>query len=181
MNKWIGSGNDTLCKDPKRLNEALLENADTVVDYITYETYNKGYTPKFPVTNSTIWHKIDRNDYGRCYTAKPTKEIIAEGIEDVYIRTKTNVRVYFHTPGLIRTNRQVYFTDIRMNKEHTFNGFHEVVHLLPNRDGFGCNPTDPTIYSKDLCTEELVTRVSKNKSVSRHRLVSLRFNGISSK
>ena len=111
------------------------------------------------MTNTTIWHKIDRNSHGRCYTATPTKEIIEEGIEDIYIRFKTDVRVYFHTPGYIRTNRQVLYIDLGVDKEHTFNGFHEVVHLLPNKEGFGCDPTDPKIYSKDLCTEELVEKV----------------------
>ena len=103
--KWVGSSGSSLCQDPKKLNEAIIENANTLVDYIQFETFSKGMGERIPSANSTIWTHIDRSTFGRCYTAKPTKEMIRQGIEDAYIRTKTNARVYIHPPGYMRTHK----------------------------------------------------------------------------
>ena len=157
--KWVGSGS-LLCQDPKKLNEAIIENADALVDYIQFETYNKGKGERIPITNSTIWAHIDRINHGRCYTAKPTKEIIRQGIEDVYIRTKTNARVYVHSPGYIRTHRQVIYVDLGIGKEITVNVEHEVLNLLPRKKQY-CN--ESANYLRDVCAEEKVAEMSMAK------------------
>ena len=64
--QWISFSGPELCQDPKKFNEALIQNEQTLVDYIQYDTFDQGMGDQIPLTNSTIWTKIDRNQFGRC-------------------------------------------------------------------------------------------------------------------
>ena len=59
--------------------------------------------------------------------------------------------MYFHTPGYIRTNRQVIYMDIYLKEKLTIDAEHEILNLLPRKHHFECN--DTKLHNKDLCTE----------------------------
>ena len=68
----------------------------------------------------TFWEKVafkvlsplDRQTYGRCFTALPTPEMVSYGIKWVYIYGTTEIGVYVHSPGkviLIKSYARILF------------------------------------------------------------------------
>ena len=42
---------------------------------------------------------VDEPFYGRCYTLKPTTEMLSKGIKEIIIKYLEDMTILFHTPG----------------------------------------------------------------------------------
>ena len=76
---------------------------------------------------------MDRQTYGRCYTALPTQEMMSYGIKWVKIYGVTEIGVYVHSPGLLETTRKTHKLIIKPGEYITFEIYHEVYEMLEYR------------------------------------------------
>ena len=154
--KYYRNGNwaTSNCTDPAALFESLVVQPHDLIENITYGFYDKPTSgavivkPEFP---NDVLSYIDRQSYGRCYVAKPTHEMIRNGIEWIRIYGKASISVNINSPGLLEDRRTSNLkVDIGSFKDYQIN--HEVHDLLevnekPCNDTFG--------YDKDYCEQEL--------------------------
>ena len=100
--KWSGIGNDE-CSDPKILLESLVIKPEDLISMFKFGYFNEDV--KFHtlnLTNLNWWSIIDTDKYGRCFTFKPTLDMITNGIQSIKMRFKVKARVYIHHPELFR-------------------------------------------------------------------------------
>jgi hypothetical protein len=110
--RWTGFGHEN-CTHPERLFNNSIANAEDVIKYIIYDFFNGNVSLRYNPgrINSAVWSHVDIKSYGRCFTATPPDNINRYGIKGMRLITWTHVRVFFHTPGVLQTNRQQLYID----------------------------------------------------------------------
>ena len=141
------------CTDPAALFESLVVKAHDLIENITYGFYDKptsGAVIVKPELPNDVLTYLDRQSYGRCYVAKPTLEMIRNGIKLIRIYGKTSISVNIHSPGLLEDRRISNMkVDIGSFKDYQIN--HEVHDLLEVNEK-PCNGSFE--YDKDYCEQE---------------------------
>ena len=155
--KWFGSGNN-YCTDSQLLFEYIVAKPEDLISSLTLSFFDKDGSVEINYPSS-IWSAIDHNIVGRCFTANITSDLIKYGIEKAELVVNTNVRVYFHTAGMVITDRQKRNIDITSGKRIEIDLEHEEFNML-DFEGQFCN--NDKGYSKDLCVNEEFERNSFN-------------------
>ena len=116
----------------------------------------------YPELPSKVWSFVDGSyegplyPNGRCFTAKPTPNMISYGIKKIKLyTTKYTTTVYFHNPQTFATN--VVKTSIQLIKHRKLEVDldHEVFDMLD----FGGEPCiDDATYNKDHCVQNEVDK-----------------------
>ena len=121
---------------------------------ITYGFFDKPTSgavivkPEFP---NDVLTPLDRQSYGRCYVAKPTPEMISNGIKSIRIYGKASIAVSIHSPGLLE-NWKISKVDANIGSFKDFQINHEVHELLEINQ----KPCNHTLgYDKDHCEHNL--------------------------
>ena len=70
--------------------------------------------------------------YGRCHTFKPSNDVLKSGIFWLEMSFKTNVRVFVHNHGVMRTIKEArsQFYDIPINTHRLINVEHDFYKML---------------------------------------------------
>ena len=140
-----------------------MAKAEDFIGYVAYSYFNKDKSDKIRPKDENaheIFKPIDLESYGRCYTAHPTKEMMNFGIRKVSITVWADSLIFFHNPGMLTSDRQRDFIDIRLGRKFNIDLDYEIFHMLD----FGGRPCiiDPK-YDKDICFHENLFQVSEKK------------------
>jgi hypothetical protein len=155
---WTGFGHEN-CTDPERLFNNSIANAKDVINYITYSFFDSKVPLRYdPHKNSKVWSHVDLKHYGRCFTATPPDNINLYGIKEMRLNTWTYMRVFFHTPGVLDTNRQRLYIDQNVREKYYIDLEHEVFHML-DFGGGSCSKEEG--YNRDLCSHERLYKVQE--------------------
>ena len=46
---------------------------------------------------------VDTANFGRCYTFKPTEQMIKKGIKQIVLKVLKSLQIFFHTNGIFET------------------------------------------------------------------------------
>ena len=100
--KWTGNEN---CSDPQLQFESIVHKLEDLVALmaIKYFDTEQEYSQIDSKIPSEVWIQTDSQQYGRCYTAIPTKNQINLGIKSIVLGFKTSVTIFFHTPETVNT------------------------------------------------------------------------------
>ena len=81
-----------------------------------------------------IWNPIDLRAYGRCYTAKPTPEMMKFGIKKVAIILWQRSLIFFHNPGMLTTAKQRNGIDIMLKEKFYIDLEYELFRMRGNQE-----------------------------------------------
>ena len=99
---WSGIGSET-CTNPKILLESIVsfDKSEKIIKEVKFSYYDTKNKDKFETNNLTekILSYVDEPFYGRCYTLKPTTEMLSKGIKEIIIKYLEDMTILFHTPG----------------------------------------------------------------------------------
>ena len=99
--KWSGTGSE-ICTNPKILLESIvtLDKPEKIIKEIKFSYYGTETKDKFEINDLTkILSYVDEPFYGRCYTIKPTSDMLSKGIKEIIIKYLDDMTILFHTPG----------------------------------------------------------------------------------
>ena len=102
--KWIG--NPTVDENPAALYESIIAKPDDLFQYISYEYFEGSDTTVEYATSasSKIMSYVDTPNFGRCYTFKPTEQMIKKGIKQIILKLNLkSLQIFFHTNGIFET------------------------------------------------------------------------------
>ena len=139
--KWTGNEN---CSDPQLQFESIVHKLEDLVALmaIKYFDTEQEYSQIDSKIPSEVWIQTDSQQYGRCYTAIPTKNQINLGIKSIVLGFKTSVTVFFHTPEMFQTAKLntelLQFQDIFVGKIYSLDVKHDIYNMLDN-DGEKCS------------------------------------------
>ena len=165
--KWVG--NETLdgnCSIPEALFESTVTKPEDLFGYIRYCFFDGSNDTKEYATSlsSKIWSHVDTDYYGRCFTFKPTKEMIKLGINRIYLSLKKSSFVFFHTNGMFDTKTYGRISQLFVPLFKKFNlDLDFTVYSMLDIGGKPCK-TEPG-FDQDLCIEsqldkKLLTKVA---------------------
>ena len=99
---WSVIGSET-CTNPKVLLESIVsfDKSEKIIKEVKFSYYDTNNKDKFDTNNLTekILSYVDEPFYGRCYTLKPTTEMLSKGIKEIIIKYLEDMTILFHTPG----------------------------------------------------------------------------------
>ena len=94
------------CTNPKALFESIVSKPEDLFEYIAYYFYldgNKEHKEYATSESSQIRSYVDYASYGRCFTFKPTEDMIKSGIEYIEMRLLKDCWIYLHSNGMFET------------------------------------------------------------------------------
>lgn len=153
-------GSNENCTDPEKLFEHVVAQPSDLLYGLRYHyAQQSNKTKVYPNLDSRgILTKTDHKEYGRCFTATPTKEMIGHGIKqvDIYVKADSTTRgpkILFHYPGMFvpetMGNPLFITTHPRMQKE--FQSEYEIHNRLAEAE----EPCDDDInYDFDACAQK---------------------------
>ena len=99
---WSGIGSET-CTNPQTLFKSIVSfnKPEKIIKEVRFSYYDTKNKDKFDTNNLTekILSYVDEPFYGRCYTLKPTTEMLSKGIKEIIIKYLEDMTILFHTPG----------------------------------------------------------------------------------
>ena len=100
--KWSGIGSET-CTNPQTLFKSIVSfnKPEKIIKEVRFSYYDTKNKDKFDTNNLTekILSYVEEPFYGRCYTLKPTTEMLSKGIKEIIIKYLEDMTILFHTPG----------------------------------------------------------------------------------
>ena len=133
--------------------ESLVLKPHDLIENITYGFYDKPSSesvivkPEFP---NDVLSSLDRQSYGRCFVAKPTSEMIRNGIKWVRIYGKASIAVSIHSPSILETVKKPSKVDVSVGAFKVYQVNHEVQESVEVNQ----KPCNPTVgYNKDYCED----------------------------
>lgn len=145
--RWTGFRGEN-CTNPKILFESSISQAEEWIDYVQYFYFDNHNPDLINPDNHTIWTPVDVKKYGRCFTARPTEQMLDHGIREIHFKTFTRSLVFFHQHGLFETSRIRTFVDVALTRKIDVDFVFEVFKML-DFGGDKCDK-DPK-YDKDSC------------------------------
>ena len=158
--KWVGNEN---CTNPEKLYESIIAKPEDLFQKISY-SYLDG-TPN-TVENATsasskIRSYFDTAIHGRCYTFKPTEEMLKSGIIHINLNLTKSVPIYFHTNGIFETNPYTPTSILASPSKKMYLDLDFIIYSMLDIGGKPC-VTEPG-YEKDSCTESKLDKTSLEK------------------
>ena len=137
---------------------------DVVVDpneyiyQLGYKNYAFEWTPmyNYSMYPETWTITYGPRTYGKCFTPVLDPEITKKGLNRIDIRTKGDMRVYIHNPGVFYTEKQKKSFEVYFGTRTTYNVDYELLKLLTFQNETCID--DPT-YNRDKCTHKRVYEV----------------------
>jgi hypothetical protein len=155
--QWVGKGGIS-CLDPKLLHKKFAANyEDLEIEMIKVTTYDSNKYNFRPNNLTQLeWKLALGSKYRRCFAFSIPKNIVGEGIEKVYIRSKPFELIYLHKEGTLSapipgSSFRANYADLR---------FAHVTHYsmeLLNYDGKRCN--NDREYNYDKCKQDFIYKV----------------------
>ena len=155
--QWTGIGNAS-CTDPKGLFESIVVNAGDLIKYIEFQFFDNKRTLRFsPFSSNGIWKITDIEDYGRCFTAKPTNEMISNRIWKTRVKVFANAKVIVQDTTTFQSSRRTMMFVAKKGITVAVDTAHQIFEMLD----FGGEPCiNDQNYSKDTCTHQLLEQKS---------------------
>ena len=97
------NGDNGNCNDTKKLFEYVVARPSDLLNLIYIYYYSRENKTKVDLENKDVIIKLDHADYGRCFTMRPTLEMIRKGIKRILmfpaLKGGYTPTIFFHTPG----------------------------------------------------------------------------------
>ena len=156
--KWAGNTSlDENCTNPDALYESIVAKPEDLFQEIEYNYLDGSakLVESATATSSKIRSYVDVADHGRCYTFKPTEQMIKSGIKRIELKPKPKnkrLTLYFHTNGIFETKMNNHNDQFFVNSTSRIDlNLDFTVYNMLDIGGQPCRTE--TGFDKDACTE----------------------------
>ena len=151
--KWIGSGSESYCQNPKELYEQIMGKFDTLVNNVAIMVEGG----QVFLNSTSDFQAVDRQEngrFGRCFSFEMPQNT---RISNLLVETNDGIEVRFHSPGNFY-NEDNRYTHVRTDNQEDIDLIHEVFEVL-DYEGEPCM-NYPNGSSRDTCIEDLMVEKS---------------------
>ena len=159
---YNGNWNGNDCADPQTTFETIAYKLEDLVAAVSYKFFKEDneYFENDPKLLKKFWSQTDSLKYGRCFTLVPTSEHIKLGIQKITIRVSSDLKLFFHTPGIFITTRKetevMEMQSVSLGYSYDIGIQHDLFNII--NDESIC--TAHSKYSKDQCANKEVDEKS---------------------
>ena len=162
---WVGiATEDENCTDPEALFESIVSKPEDFFNYIVYDYFDGSkVTKEFAKSvSSKIRSHIDTAEYGRCFTYKPTEDMIKSGIKKITFSLLKNSAIFFHSNGMFETMLNSDITKFFAASSKAFSlNLDFTVYKILDIGGKPCKTEAG--FDRDTCTESKLDKKSLEK------------------